>query len=90
LTQPVQVRFHDDTMGIAKRRKGESVTLHCERCNWGTELAMQDIEHSTVVPCAHCGASLYWHRCDGCGLCYLGGPEPRCACCDDPALDEAW
>jgi hypothetical protein len=71
-----------------KRRKGESVTLHCERCGWGTELAMAETEHSTQLPCTHCGATLHWNRCEQCGLCYLGAAEPRCPSCDDPALDE--
>jgi len=71
-----------------KKRKGESVTLHCERCGWGTELPMADTEHSTVVPCTHCQAPLHWHCCDTCGLCYLGAETPRCPSCDDPSLDE--
>ena len=71
-----------------KRKKGEAVTLHCERCNWGTELAMAATEVSTVVACAHCGGSLYWHRCEQCGMGYLGSAEPACPSCDDASLDE--
>jgi hypothetical protein len=71
-----------------KRKNGECVTLHCERCGWGTELPMQQTEQSTTVPCAHCAALLHWHRCAECGLCYLGAPAPSCPSCDDPSLDE--
>lgn len=64
------------------------MTLHCVRCNWGTELAMASTNASTVVPCAHCGEPLYWHCCAGCGLCYLGTATPSCPSCDDASLDE--
>jgi hypothetical protein len=49
---------------------------------------MSATETSTVVPCAHCGESLYWHRCEGCGLCYLGEAIPRCPSCDELEADE--
>ena len=71
-----------------KRKKGECVTLHCGRCGWGTELPMEQTASSTVIPCAHCSEPLFWHRCEGCGLCYLGNRTPGCPSCDDPSLDE--
>jgi hypothetical protein len=78
-----------DAGGPARKRKnGESVTLHCERCGWGTELPLQDTEHGTQLPCAHCGETLHWNECPSCGLCYLGKAEPHCPSCDDPSLEE--
>lgn len=71
-----------------KRKKGECVTLHCERCSWGTELPMDATAHSTTVPCAHCGEALYWHCCERCGLGYLGQATPACPSCDDASLDQ--
>jgi len=70
------------------KRKGEVVTLHCAHCRWSTELPMGDTQQSTVVPCAHCAKPLHWHRCEACGLCYLGEPTPRCPSCEEPSLDE--
>jgi hypothetical protein len=71
-----------------KRRKGEVITLYCSGCSWSTELAMADTETSRVVPCAHCGKSLYWHVCEQCGLKYVGAAEkPACPICDDDSLD---
>lgn len=49
---------------------------------------MEDTVHSTVLPCAHCGEPIYWHRCEHCGLCYVGSATPACPSCDDPALDD--
>ncbi len=71
-----------------KKQKGESVTLHCARCRWSTELSMSATEQSTAIPCAHCREILYWHRCELCGLCYMGESVARCPSCDDPSLDE--
>ncbi len=71
-----------------KRKKGEYVTLHCARCNWGTELPMNETEESTVLRCAHCAELIYWHRCPQCGLCYAGSATPCCPSCDDPSLDD--
>jgi hypothetical protein len=70
------------------KRKGESVLLQCTRCKWSTELPLQATEQSAIVPCTHCGASIHWHRCEQCSLCYVGEAEPRCPICDDTTLDE--
>ena len=70
------------------RRKGELVTLHCARCHWGTELPLADTRSSTVVACAHCGEPIFWHRCELCGLCYVGNALPCCPSCEDPSLDD--
>jgi hypothetical protein len=78
-------------MGQLKRvakKKGEVVTLYCERCTWSSELPLAQTEHSVVVPCSHCAEPLYWHRCEGCGLCYAGGSKPKCSICDDDSLDD--
>jgi hypothetical protein len=82
------VRRRRCQIAAVKRKKGECVTLHCERCSWGTELPMAATTESTVVPCAHCGEPLHWHRCTSCGLCYLGSSTPACPSCDDASLDE--
>ena len=70
------------------KKKGEVVTLYCERCTWSTELPLSQTEHSVVVPCSHCETPLYWHRCESCGLCYAGGQVPKCTICDDDSLDD--
>jgi len=49
---------------------------------------MADTERSVTIPCAHCGAALHWHRCEGCGLGYVGGSEPTCPICSDSSLDD--
>jgi NAD-dependent SIR2 family protein deacetylase len=67
-----------------RRRKGEVITLYCSQCTWSTELPMADTESSQVIPCSHCKALLYWHRCARCDLRYAGAAEPRCPICDDP------
>jgi hypothetical protein len=75
-------------MARVGKKKGEVATLYCESCSWSTELPLASTRDSVVVPCAHCGAPLYWHRCGSCGLCYAGGSEPRCPICDDDSLDD--
>lgn len=70
------------------KKKGEVVTLYCERCTWSTELPLAQTEHSVVVPCSHCEQALYWHRCERCGLCYAGTSTPKCSICDDDSLDD--
>jgi hypothetical protein len=70
------------------RRKGEVAILHCAHCAWSTEVALDATADSMVVACAHCGQSIYWHRCVQCGLCYLGSADPACPSCDDSALDD--
>jgi len=70
------------------KKKGEVVTLYCEGCSWSSELPMADTERSVTIPCAHCGAALHWHRCEGCGLGYVGGSEPTCPICSDSSLDD--
>jgi hypothetical protein len=72
---------------MARRRKGEAVTLYCTQCTWGSELSMAETEASRVVVCAHCGKPIYWHRCESCGLCYVGNEKPNCPACDDVTLD---
>jgi hypothetical protein len=73
---------------VAARKKGEVVSLQCARCGWSNEVPLRDTVDSTVVACVHCGASIYWHRCGTCGLCYLGEATPACPLCDAPPLDE--
>lgn len=48
---------------------------------------MAETEASRVVVCAHCGKPIYWHRCESCGLCYVGNEKPNCPACDDVTLD---
>jgi hypothetical protein len=72
-----------------RRKKGESVTLYCTHCTWSTELSLAETEHSVVVTCSHCGASIYWHACASCGLKYAGEQAPRCPVCDaDGSLED--
>ncbi len=68
--------------------KGEAVKLHCARCTWSTEIPMADTDASQVIPCVHCAALLYWHRCATCALCYAGSEAPSCPVCDDLGLDD--
>jgi hypothetical protein len=69
-----------DNCNLVAKKKGEVVTLYCERCTW--------TEQSVVVPCSHCAEPLYWHRCTTCGLCYAGASTPKCSICDDDSLDD--
>jgi hypothetical protein len=69
------------------KKKGESTTLYCTHCTWGTELSMAETESSRIVPCAHCGKPIYWHCCETCGLCYVGAQTPHCPICNDPELE---
>ena len=64
------------------------MSLQCARCGWSSELPLRDTDNSTVLACVHCAASIYWHRCPTCGLCYLGAETPACPSCDDSTLDE--
>lgn len=75
-------------MPAGRRKKGEVAILHCSNCHWSTDVPLDETAHSTVVPCVHCGASIYWHRCPECGLCYVGSEAPACPSCDDSAVDE--
>jgi hypothetical protein len=75
-------------MARVGKKKGEVTTLYCESCRWSTELPLSSTQDSVVVPCAHCSAPLYWHRCGSCGLCYAGGSQPSCPICDDDSLDD--
>jgi DNA-directed RNA polymerase subunit RPC12/RpoP len=72
---------------VGARLKGEVVSLQCARCGWSNELPLRVTEQSAVIPCTHCAASIYWHRCEHCGLCYLGEATPACPSCDDSELD---
>jgi len=71
-----------------RRKKGEAVKLYCARCTWSTDVAMADTATSTAVPCVHCAAMLYWHRCPTCSLCYAGAEAPSCPVCDDASLED--
>jgi hypothetical protein len=57
------------------------MTLYCERCTFGTEVALTVTNGSCAVPCRHCGAVVHWHVCSVCGMGYVGGPAAPCALC---------
>ena len=65
-----------------RQRRAEMMTLHCERCTFGTEFPLEHTAVSCVLACQHCGASLHWHVCPQCSMGYRGGPEARCPLCD--------
>lgn len=59
-----------------------TVRLRCEVCGHSTETSMAATEGSLMVACGGCERSIYWHRCETCGLGYVGAAQPNCAVCD--------
>jgi len=64
------------------------MTLYCERCTFGTEVALTATEASCGVPCRHCGAVIHWHVCPACSMGYVGGPDAPCTLCATETHEE--
>ena len=62
--------------------------LRCEACGQSTAVSMSRTEGRCIVPCKTCGASIYWHQCERCGLRYVGHATASCVVCDAEDLDE--
>jgi len=75
---------------MAGRKEAEAgaVLLRCEACGDTTAVAMDATDGRRIVTCQHCGASIYWHECERCGLQYVGKADTPCAVCEGDEFED--
>jgi len=75
-------------MGSCEHNPQEAARLRCERCGHSTVISMAATEASRIIECVQCGASIFWHQCENCGLGYVGDAQACCPVCDAEGLED--